>query len=859
MSKSPTQSPALFLLALVLLSVYFLVPASAAGSTLTQSSAIAGGEQPRLVSPSDVFRLGLFPLANNTKWFLGIWFTVSPAAVVWVANRERPLNTPSSAVLALTARGSLVLLDASRNNETIWSSNSSSAGAAVKAEAQLQDNGNLVVVAATDEEQQRQAVILWQSFEHPTNTFLSGMRSGKDLRTGALWSLSSWRGADDPSPGAFRYVMDTAGSPELHVWKTTDSDDGHGRSKKTYRTGPWNGVRFSGIPEMTTFEDMFEFRFTNAPGSEVSYTFRDRVVGGSQMMSRVVLNESGVMQRMVWDGPSAAWSSFWTGPRDRCDTYGLCGAFGVCNVVDAVVCSCVKGFAPRSPAEWRMRNASGGCARVTPLQRKCAGAGEEEEVEEDGFYVLRGVKLPETHGGVVDAGATLEECGRRCLANCSCTAYAAADIRGGGTGCVQWFGDLVDTRFVEPGQDLFVRLAKSDLEATTKTNKLVGVIAAVATGFALLLLSLGCLIWRRRKAWRSSKQAPMFGEAFHECPTYQLEIIRAATDGFCPGNEIGRGGFGIVYKGRLSDGQEVAVKKLSAENRMQGFKEFMNEVEMIAKLQHRNLVRLLGCCIHGSERILVYEYMSNKSLDAFIFDARRRASLSWRTRMEIILGVARGLVYLHQDSRHTMIHRDLKAANVLLDGDMVAKISDFGIARIFSSSSSNAGLGDLDCSSTVTERIVGTYGYMSPEYAMGGMVSFMQDVYSFGVLLLEIVGGRRNQRSFNLIAHAWKLFEEDRSLELLDPTVRGGCGPAEMEQAATCIQVGLLCVQESPSQRPPMAAVIQMLSHQQAPGRPRRPVVCTPMSNPAAALIGVQEEVVTSGSGELTITNLEGR
>ncbi|KAM3372871.1 hypothetical protein ACQJBY_019661 [Aegilops geniculata] len=383
---------------------------------------------------------------------------------------------------------------------------------------------------------------------------------------------------------------------------------------------------------------------------------------------------------------------------------------------------------------------------------------------------------------------------------------------------------------------------------TTKSKKFLTVIAAVIAGFAMLLLSLSFLIWR--KFQRRRMEVAMFDDIMRgECPTYLLETIRAATDGFRPENEIGRGGFGIVYKGQMPDGQEVAVKRLSAENRVQGLKEFKNEVDLIAKLQHRNLVRLLGCCIHCSDRILVYEYMSNKSLDNFIFDPRRRATLSWKARMDIILGVARGLVYLHQDSRHTMIHRDLKAANVLLNEEMVAKISDFGIAKLFSSS------GDNSQDSTVTERIVGTYGYMSPEYAMDGMVSFMQDVYSFGVLLLEIVSGRRNQRSFNLIAHAWNLFEENRSLELLDPAMRGGCSPAALEHVKTCIQVGLLCVQESPSQRPQMAAVIPMLSHQQAPGRPLRPVVCMPARTPVD-LLNMEED---TSSNELTITNLEGR
>ncbi|BAT01083.1 Os07g0301500, partial [Oryza sativa Japonica Group] len=305
------------------------------------------------------------------------------------------------------------------------------------------------------------------------------------------------------------------------------------------------------------------------------------------------------------------------------------------------------------------------------------------------------------------------------------------------------------------------------------------------------------------------------------CPTYPFEIIRAATNGFSQENEIGRGGFGIVYKGQLPNGQEIAVKKLSKENTVQRLKEFMNEVDIICKLQHRNLVHLLGYCIHCSERLLVYEYMSNKSLDAFIFHESGRAMLSWKMRMDIILDIASGLQYLHKDSRHTIIHRDLK---------VVAKISDFGIARLFSHNG-----GNQDC--TITDRVVGTPGYMSPEYAMDGKLSFMQDVYSFGVLLLEIISGKHNQGTSSLIAHTWRLWEDGRNLELLDPAVRGECTASELEQATTCIQVGLLCVQESPDQRPPMADVIHMLSREKALGQPRRPVVCTPMRRSPAAVV----------------------
>ncbi|XP_022845863.1 cysteine-rich receptor-like protein kinase 10 isoform X2 [Olea europaea var. sylvestris] len=287
---------------------------------------------------------------------------------------------------------------------------------------------------------------------------------------------------------------------------------------------------------------------------------------------------------------------------------------------------------------------------------------------------------------------------------------------------------------------------------------------------------------------------------------FDLNTIALATNNFSADNKIGEGGFGSVYKGTFLNGREIAVKRLSKSSG-QGAKEFKNEVVLIAKLRHRNLVRLLGFCLEGEEKILVYEYVPNKSLDYFLFE--KRQMLDWSKRYKIIRGIARGLVYLHEDSPVRIIHRDLKASNILLDGNMNPKISDFGMARIF----------DVDQSQGNTSRIVGTYGYMSPEYAMYGNFSVKSDVFSFGILILEIISGRKNSSFYqsdgaeDLISYAWKLWRDSRPLELMDIKLQN---TYVRNEVIRCIQIGLLCVQEDANERPNMASILLTLNNHSA-------------------------------------------
>ncbi|XP_050248128.1 G-type lectin S-receptor-like serine/threonine-protein kinase At4g03230 isoform X17 [Quercus robur] len=333
-----------------------------------------------------------------------------------------------------------------------------------------------------------------------------------------------------------------------------------------------------------------------------------------------------------------------------------------------------------------------------------------------------------------------------------------------------------------------------------------------------------------------------------DVPFFNLKSILAATDYFSDTKKLGQGGFGPVYKGTFPGGQEIAIKRLSSGSG-QGLEEFKNEVVLIAKLQHRNLVRLLGYCIEGDEKMLLYEYMPNKSLDSFLFDRTLCVILNWKIRFDIILGIARGLLYLHQDSRLRIIHRDLKTSNVLLDEEMNPKISDFGLARIFGGKQTEA----------TTTRVVGTYGYMSPEYALDGFFSVKSDAFSFGVVVLEVISGKKNtgfhqsEHALSLLGYAWKLWKEGKALDLMDQTIRETCNADEFLR---CVNVGLLCVQEDPSDRPTMSNVVFMLGSETTTlPTPKQPAYVVRRSLSSATSSATKPESLN----ELTSTIEEGR
>ncbi|CAO2842622.1 unnamed protein product [Amaranthus hypochondriacus] len=299
---------------------------------------------------------------------------------------------------------------------------------------------------------------------------------------------------------------------------------------------------------------------------------------------------------------------------------------------------------------------------------------------------------------------------------------------------------------------------------------------------------------------------------------YDFSTLSAATSDFSVDNKLGEGGFGLVYKGTLNTGEVVAIKRLSGKTG-QGAKEFMTEARLVAKLQHRNLVKLLGFCSHGEEKMLVYEFLPNSSVDRFLFDPIRRESLKWETRYKIIMGIARGLQYLHEDSRLTIIHRDLKPSNILLDKDMNPKIADFGIAKLFGGEQKYGN----------TSQIVGTQGYMAPEYLLTGEYSDKSDVYSFGIIIFELVSGQKNRVLYqathmeDMPNHVWRLWNGGKCDEFIDPILKNSA--PTLSEVMKCIQIGMLCVQGNTDNRPTMATVVLMLTGSMALPSPSTPLM----------------------------------
>ncbi|KAJ7981985.1 Protein kinase superfamily protein [Quillaja saponaria] len=309
-----------------------------------------------------------------------------------------------------------------------------------------------------------------------------------------------------------------------------------------------------------------------------------------------------------------------------------------------------------------------------------------------------------------------------------------------------------------------------------------------------------------KKAGSPKRRVTDIGEGIQNVRFYTYKELRIATEDFSDSNKIGEGGFGSVYKGHLKDGKFAAIKVLSVESR-QGMREFLTEINVISEIEHENLVKLYGCCVEENHRILVYNYLENNSLAKTLLGRRHSKShFDWRARSRICIGVACGLAFLHEAVRPHIIHRDIKASNILLDKDLTPKISDFGLAKLIPANMTH-----------VSTRVAGTIGYLAPEYAVGGQLTRKADVYSFGVLLVEIVSGMFNTNTRlsigeqYLLERAWELYEQKELVGLVDESLNE---EFDADEACRFLKIGLLCTQDYPKLRPSMSTVVKMLTGQ---------------------------------------------
>nr|GMC85276.1 G-type lectin S-receptor-like serine/threonine-protein kinase At4g27290 [Ipomoea batatas]GMD88842.1 G-type lectin S-receptor-like serine/threonine-protein kinase At4g27290 [Ipomoea batatas] len=431
----------------LLISLTFLVSIlsiSIALDTISSTQFLKDGHT--IVSSGGMFEMGFFSPANSHNRYVGIWYNQIPTrTVVWVANRDTPLTNTSSVVLKIVDPGRLALVD-DANTSNIWYTNTSRL--VQNPIAKLLDSGNLVVTDANDENPEN---FLWQSFDHPTDTLLPGMKLGTNFVTGLETTVSSWKSENNPGTGEYKLWLDPVGYPQLIIRKGI---------KEVFRTGPWNGVRWSGLSGMVKRRNIAEiFVIINMKEASVSFkVYNNRI--NSSILLRMVLSNSGSADLCIWAG--GGWNLIRKSATDVCDKYGSCGTYGRCDSNIYPNCRCLDRCLPRDPGAWGRGDFSGGCVRRT-LLKNCQNGSLSSS---DGFLKYSGVKLPDTRFSAFNTSMNLQECRQVCLKNCSCMAYSSLDISNGQNGCLLWFRDLIDISAVPSDgfdQDLYIRMASSEL------------------------------------------------------------------------------------------------------------------------------------------------------------------------------------------------------------------------------------------------------------------------------------------------------------------------------------------------------------------------------------------------------------